>query len=110
MDLNLIIKKDNIDWKNISSEKKIIVHRILQELMVNMKKHSHADRVTLRFERIEDRITVAYRDTGIGITKETIFKNGLRNVESRIVNLEGVFIFDTEIEKGLKINFSFSGL
>ena len=97
-------------WEGVSQIKKGELYQILRELLVNMKKHSHADRVTLKFERIEDRITIAYRDTGIGITKETIFKNGLRNVESRIVNLEGVFIFDTEIEKGLKINFSFSGL
>lgn len=97
-------------WEGVSQIKKGEVYQILRELLVNMKKHSQADRVTLRFERIEDRIMIAYSDTGIGIKKETIFKNGLRNMESRIVNLEGVFIFDTEIEKGLKINFSFSGL
>lgn len=105
-----IAGNDPAVWEGVSQIKKGEVYQILRELLVNMKKHSHADRVTLRFERIEDLITVAYRDTGIGITKETIFKNGLRNVESRIVNLEGVIIFDTELEKGLKIDFSFSGL
>ena len=105
-----IAGNDPTVWEGVSHFKKGEVYQILRELLVNMKKHSQADGVTLRFERIEDRSTVAYSDTGIGIKKETIFKNGLRNMESRIVNLEGVFIFDTEIEKGLKINFSFSGL
>ena len=105
-----IAGNDPTVWEGVSHFKKGEVYQILRELLVNMKKHSQADRVTLRFERIEDRIMIAYSDTGIGIKKETIFKNGLRNMESRIVNLEGVFIFDTEIEKGLKINFSFSVL
>ncbi|QBO58736.1 hypothetical protein NBC122_01928 [Chryseobacterium salivictor] len=106
----VIAGNDPSIWEGVSHIKKGEVYQILRELLVNMKKHSHADRVTLRFERMEDRITVAYRDTGIGIKKETIFKNGMRNVESRIVNLQGVIIFDTETEKGLKIDFSFSGL
>lgn len=106
----VIAGNDPSIWEGISHFKKAEVYQILRELLVNMKKHSHADRVTLRFERMEDTITVAYRDTGIGIKKETVYKNGIRNVESRILNLEGKIIFDTEAEKGVKIDFSFSGV
>ncbi|MHA6697215.1 tetratricopeptide repeat-containing sensor histidine kinase [Chryseobacterium sp. A321] len=106
----IIAGNDASIWEGVSPFKRGEVYLILRELLVNMKKHSHADRVTLKFERIEDRITVTYSDTGIGLKEETIFKNGIRNVESRIVNLEGVINFDEETEKGLKIDFSFSAI
>ncbi|WP_459083521.1 tetratricopeptide repeat-containing sensor histidine kinase [Chryseobacterium sp. A301] len=106
----IIAGNDASIWEGVSPFKRGEVYLILRELLVNMKKHSHADRVTLKFERIENRITVTYSDTGIGLKEETIFKNGIRNVESRIVNLEGVINFDEETEKGLKIDFSFSAI
>ena len=95
-------------WEGVNYIQKGEVYQILRELLINMKKHSYADRVTLRFNRTDKRIKVYYLDTGIGIKKETIFKNGMRNMESRIKNLEGVVIFDIEKEKGLHVNFSFS--
>ncbi|WP_410493192.1 sensor histidine kinase [Chryseobacterium sp. Leaf404] len=83
------------------------MYQILREILVNMKKHSHADQVTVRFIKETDKIEIAYNDNGIGIKNKFFFKNGLQNVVSRIENLNGDIIFDTETEKGLKINFSF---
>ena len=36
--------------------KKVTIHRVLQELMVNMKKHSQASLVVLKFESIANTI------------------------------------------------------
>ena len=48
----LIIRGENaINWKGLSAEKKILIYRILQELMVNMKKHSNASFVAIIFRQ-----------------------------------------------------------
>lgn len=94
-------------WENISPMVKEEVFQMIRELMVNMKKHSQASHVALKFEKINNTIEVQYKDNGVGISGELIYKNGLRNTAFRIEGIGGKIIFDTKIEKGLKINFSF---
>ncbi|WP_294276552.1 ATP-binding protein [uncultured Chryseobacterium sp.] len=93
-------------WENISPPVKDEVFQIIRELMVNMKKHSQASHVALRFEKTETSVEIQYKDNGIGIPGDLIYKNGLRNAESRMAAIGGAIIFDTEIEKGLKVNLS----
>lgn len=98
---------DETIWKDVKSSDQEEVYQIIRELLVNMKKHSQADRVVLKFERINNFITIHYTDNGVGISGELIYKNGLTSTVSRIENVRGEIIFDTEIEKGLKITISF---
>ncbi|MET3537034.1 tetratricopeptide repeat-containing sensor histidine kinase [Chryseobacterium limigenitum] len=98
---------DETIWKDLKSSGQEEVYQIIRELLVNMKKHSQADRVVLKFERINNFITIHYTDNGVGISGELIYKNGLTSTVSRIENVRGEIIFDTEIEKGLKITISF---
>ncbi|WP_294209438.1 tetratricopeptide repeat-containing sensor histidine kinase [uncultured Chryseobacterium sp.] len=93
-------------WETISPLVKDEVFQIIRELMVNMKKHSQASHVALRFEKVETSVEIQYKDNGIGIPGDLIYKNGLRNAESRMAAIGGAIIFDTEIEKGLKVNLS----
>lgn len=94
-------------WENLSPSVKEEVYQMIRELMVNMKKHSQASHVALKFEKVNNTIEVQYKDNGVGISGELIYKNGLRNTAFRIEGIRGKIIFDTKIEKGLKINFSF---
>lgn len=98
---------DKTIWKDLKISTQEEVYQIVRELLVNMKKHSQADRVVFKFERINNFITISYTDNGIGISGELIYKNGLTSTVSRIENIHGEIIFDTEIEKGLKITISF---
>jgi len=94
-------------WKNVSQPTQDEVYQIIRELLVNMKKHSEAERVVFKFERIHDTVQIQYTDNGIGISGDLIYKNGLSSTVSRIESIHGEIIFDTKIEKGLKINISF---
>lgn len=94
-------------WENVSESNQTEVYQVIRELLVNMKKHSKASNVALRFEKINNIINIYYTDNGIGISDELIFKNGLSNTVSRIENINGKITFDTKTEKGLKINISF---
>jgi signal transduction histidine kinase len=99
-----IIIKDNgdINWLKIQTEKKIAIYRVLQELLVNMKKHSQCSFVIVSFESNEKFIEINYTDNGIGTENKLILKNGLHNVENRIHTINGTITFDIETNKGFK--------
>jgi signal transduction histidine kinase len=95
---------NKIDWVKMDKTIKITVYRVLQELMTNMRKHSKASIVKLKFSNTKDRLTIHYSDNGVGMTEEHIqSKNGLRNTENRIRAIQGTLIFDSEKDKGFKV-------
>ncbi|MDD5151166.1 MAG: ATP-binding protein [Flavobacterium sp.] len=105
---NVIIKNyEAINWSNTKKLTKITVYRIIQELLVNMKKHSQCSIVVLGFENIEKTYEINYSDNGIGSPKTLKFKNGLQNVGNRIKTINGTFTFDTELNKGFKAKIIF---
>lgn len=104
-----VIVKDisTIPWDKIAEEQKIALYRVLQELLVNMKKHSQGTFVVLRFEINTKALLVHYSDNGIGMPHPIPSKDGLHNVENRIRAIGGSIIFDTSSSKGLKIQLTF---
>ena len=109
-DVNILLNGlDTVFWNQIDKNKKITLYRVLQELFLNMKKHSNATLVSTIFKVNENNLTVTYTDNGIGISNNAlIFKNGLQNVESRIKTINGTITFDNNSEKGFKLSFSFA--
>lgn len=105
--INIIASNlENINWESIDDVKKIAISRVLQELMVNMKKHSNASLVVIKFENDPKSILINYTDNGKGCEKTKISKNGLQNVESRILAVKGTINFETEPDKGFKVKIS----
>lgn len=102
-----LVGNDQQLWKNLNDKTKYEIEQVLQELMVNMRKHSGATHVVLRFEQINDHIYIWYTDDGVGIKKEVIFRNGLKNMGNRIKAIKGKIIFDYNFIKGLKIQIVF---
>ena len=96
----------DIPWEKINAETKIVIFRALQELMVNMNKHSKAKIIGINFRKITPKLQITYSDNGIGATMEELKKgSGLQNVENRIVSIGGTFNFQSEKEKGFSANF-----
>jgi len=101
--VEVIIKNGNIiDWSKIENEKKIALQRVLQELMVNMKKYSQANFVIIGFDSDQNNVKIDYSDNGVGFTEKLILKNGLQNAENRIQAVKGILTFDSQINKGFK--------
>lgn len=94
-------------WEKVTEQAKEEIEHILQELMVNMDKHSQASDVVIRFEQEEQKINIYYSDNGIGISGQVQPNNGLTNTGTRIAAIGGSITFDTNVEKGLKIQISF---
>lgn len=107
--INLLLNDlESIPWNEIEKNKKITVYRILQELLVNMKKHSNATLVGINFKKTDKSVIINYTDNGKGINvNNIIFKNGLHNVESRILSIKGEIDIDSEPNKGFKVFIKF---
>lgn len=99
---------DTINWAALENNKKITIYRVLQELLVNMKKHSQCNLVVLTFKKNENKLQIEYSDNGIGATfDEKKSRNGLQNVENRIQAIKGTVTFDTKSNKGFKVTILF---
>jgi signal transduction histidine kinase len=62
----------------------------------------------LSFKSYENNIYVEYTDNGKGATIEKLnSKNGLQNVENRILAIKGTITFDTKSGKGFKSSILF---
>lgn len=103
----LVNGMDAIQWDDLEYNKKIIVYRVIQELLVNMKKHSQCSLAVITFKKIENKLQIDYSDNGIGVVFDKInSKNGLQNVENRILSINGTITFDTKSNKGFKTSFT----
>ncbi|CAM3646136.1 ATP-binding protein [Sphingobacterium prati] len=98
-----IAGNDAEQWDDVSKRIKEEIKHVLQELMVNMKKHSGAEQVVVRFEKSGQQLKIFYKDNGVGLPTESAQGKGVANTVSRIENLGGEIIFASEPGKGLSI-------
>ena len=103
----LIVGNDAGVWAGVGPMAQRETRYILQELLVNMRKHSGASRVVVRFERENNTVHIHYHDNGCGLPETFQRGNGLRNTENRIGGLKGRLIFAHQAGKGLGITISF---
>ncbi|MGE7777781.1 tetratricopeptide repeat-containing sensor histidine kinase [Chitinophaga sp. NPDC101104] len=93
-------------WGQVDAKIQQEIVHILQELLVNMKKHSQARSAMIKFSQQDGRVWVLYSDDGIGISPQISYGNGLRSTGNRIEKNGGKITFDRP-EKGTRIHISF---
>lgn len=94
-------------WQNTSEEIKKELLNVLQELLVNMKKHSGANLVSIKLEKDGNILKIRYLDNGIGIDFKRITKgSGMQNMENRIEGIGGIINFEKNPAGGLIANIS----
>ncbi|RYJ37791.1 TPR repeat-containing protein [Flavobacterium anhuiense] len=108
-DVNIILNGfDSVFWSKIDKNKKIILYRILQELLFNMKKSNSSSLVSIIVKEINKNLLISYTDNSNEIISENnILEKRLQNVENRIETIKGTFNFDSNSESGFKISFKF---
>ena len=94
---------DAVLWKKVSTANKFELKYILQELMVNMQKHSHAKNVVVKFDIIDARLVITYADDGVGMPENILHRGGLENTGNRIKNMRGQITFGSNAGNGLQI-------
>ncbi|MBO0321548.1 hypothetical protein J0X14_04495 [Muricauda sp. CAU 1633] len=101
----LITGSKEINWAEIAPLTKTVLYKVLQELMINMGKHSEATLITISLQKVDKMLKVDYIDDGVGASVEDLnAKNGLRNTEKRIQALGGTITFDSGKGDGFRAN------
>lgn len=99
---------DSVPWHTLKPELQILLYRIIQELLTNMKKHSNCSRAVFSFRFEKKKVTIEYSDDGVGVQSEqTFFKKNLPIMENRIRGINGRLTFENTSGKGFRLAFTF---
>lgn len=94
-------------WENIPQNTQSELFYVVREFLVNMKKHSEAKMVVLKFEKDDNIFYITYTDNGKGIKNlATQRGSGIRNTENRIDTIGGDIIFEENPNGGLIIKIT----
>jgi tetratricopeptide (TPR) repeat protein len=102
-----IVGNQETFWSKIISSQKHELQLVLNEIMINMKKHSHAKNVAIVFKQEDSKAFITYKDDGVGFLTGHKFGNGLNNTVSRIKSIHGAINFEKNEKGGVSISISF---
>jgi len=103
----LLVGNEKELWDKINPLCRNELKNILQELMVNMRKHSKATSVVIRFEDMGELCGIFYSDDGAGIVEKKRWGQGLKNTGNRIKMIGGVITFGGKVNEGMQITITF---
>ena len=91
---------------NLSSEKDLILFRLLQEVINNIIKHASATEITITLDHIQDNRLLSITDNGRGFVVDEAKKNGmgLSNLLRRTKSLQGEIEIISAIGKGTTVS------
>ncbi|GAA3516734.1 hypothetical protein GCM10022393_33570 [Aquimarina addita] len=96
---------ENIDWELIDDQKKVNLFRIIQESLQNIFKHAEAKTVKINFNYVDGNINLTILDDGKGFKSEKVKRGiGLKNITSRVRQMNGVVDFVSTINSGTKVS------
>ena len=88
----------------IPLEIKIVLYRILQELLNNTFKYAKADTISIRLAFVKDNLCLDFADDGRGFDLEKQKKGvGLESMKSRVLFYKGTIDIKTALGKGTKV-------
>lgn len=90
-------------WKEVPSMIVKELEQVLQELMVNMKKHSGARHVVINFSKAGNELIIAYKDDGQGFPSNFEKGNGLKSTGNRINQIGGQITFAEKTASGAAV-------
>ncbi len=92
--------------KRLDNTLEITIFRMIQELLTNSIKHSHATEVHISLTNHDSLLNIIIEDNGKGFDAKVLPEKdgmGLATIEKRIEHLEGTFEIDSTIGKGTNI-------
>lgn len=98
---------DDINWESIPNKTKINIYRIIQESLQNIYKHANAKAVKISIQLKNNVICLAIEDDGDGFDVNKSKKGiGIKNINSRVNEVEGTAQFNSEPNKGTEVLIS----
>ena len=96
---------DDISWDFVSNKTKINIYRIIQESMQNIYKHANAKTIKISISLEKDVICLDIIDDGEGFDTSKSKKGiGLKNMTSRVEEINGKITFTSQSGNGTTVN------
>jgi signal transduction histidine kinase len=97
--------KSNMENIRLENEKEVVIYRAACELINNSVLHSGASRIEIELTKQEKIVTLHFNDNGRGFDTSSLGREdskgmGLSNIETRVRNVEGVFVLESTPGKG----------
>ena len=94
------------DLDDLPDAHRICVFRVVQEALTNCARHAQAQAVTISLRCAEGRLLLDIRDDGIGCESRTVHQGsiGLRGLQERVRELDGVLTIHTAPGEGMRLN------
>lgn len=98
---------DDINWETVHNKTKINIYRIIQESLQNIYKHANANSVKISIELKNNVICLSISDDGDGFDVNKSKKGiGLKNINSRVTEVEGKVAFRSILKKGTEVSIT----
>jgi signal transduction histidine kinase len=108
---NVQINYENeLEFSALEVNKQLHIFRVLQEFLNNSMRHGKATSISITFVSKNHQNTCVYTDNGVGFNTNSVNKKrgiGMQNIESRVNFLGGTINVQSEINKGVQIEFNF---
>ncbi len=91
--------------ESLDDTQKVMIYRLVQELLSNIRKHAQAKHVLLQTFTHSDKMTLIIEDDGKGFKIDDIEDGlGVKSVKSRVDFLHGTTHYDSQPTKGTSVN------
>ena len=89
--------------KRLKPDKELLIFRVIQELINNILKHSHATYINLTQVDLDENMLISLQHDGEGLTHEEFLRRsnshaglGLKNIQSRLKVINGNILFEED--------------
>jgi len=97
------------ELKEIDETKKIMLYRLVQEIISNIRKHADAKTILIQLLKYKSEINLIIEDDGVGFDYEKAIAKGslgLKSINSRVEFLDGNINWDSEMDKGSTVTIN----
>ncbi|HHH49747.1 MAG TPA: tetratricopeptide repeat protein, partial [Saprospiraceae bacterium] len=94
---------------NIDNTKQIVLYRLIQEIISNIKKHAQAKNILIQLFGYDKEINLIIEDDGLGFDYDKAIKKdglGLKSINSRVDFLDGKIEWDSQLHKGTTLTIN----
>jgi two-component system, NarL family, sensor kinase len=79
------------------------LYRVVQELLANISKHARAKNVSINITNYEDNLNLIFEDDGCGFDTKITKGIGLKNIEERLLTINGKITIESIKERGTTV-------
>ena len=90
----------------LENSREIAIFRMIQELITNIIKHSHATEATVHLTQHDATLNIMVEDNGVGFDRSQLTSTetmGLYTIQKRVEGMGGSVTIDTILQKGTTV-------